>query len=180
VSHAKLVRRAVAWLRGGVEENVGLSGVAEFVHKRKCRPVYAEIYGLTGEQPDAIGWCFGVSHVVECKVSRGDFFSDRSKPHMRDETSGMGRHRWYLTPPGLVTADETPAWCGLAYAQPRRRIEIVKLAPRRAIDETASLEECRLLAGAIRRHVLGVPWFGQHARFETLDERDERKLREKT
>jgi hypothetical protein len=117
------------------------------------------------------------SVVVECKTSRSDFFADRKKPHMLDEKWGMGRHRYYLVPHGLVSADEVPAWCGLAYAK-ARTVELVKEAPRRDIHTLAAVNECMVLASAVRRHVLKVPFIERTGRFETIEARDLRKKRE--
>ena len=63
MTHPQLVERAVAWLRS-----------------YRCGVVLSEQACASGEIPDAIGWkraCHSV--LVECKVSRGDFLSDRDR-----------------------------------------------------------------------------------------------------
>ena len=94
-THADLIDVAARWLEG----------------TRRCCIVLTE-QGFGSEVCDAIGWgktCI----VVECKVSRADFLADQRKPHRRDRC-GLGRERWYLTPPGLLRAGELPAGWGLA------------------------------------------------------------------
>lgn len=169
-THAKLVEMAVAWLRRGVPYTYGLNDTG----KLRCVPAFGELVSTAMERPDAIGWHYGTSIVVECKCTRSDFFADRSKPHMRDEKWGMGRRRYYLVPYGLVTAKEVPAWCGLAYAH-SRSIEWVKEAPLRDIHALSAVEECTVLASAIRRHVLKVPFTERTGRFETVDAGRERQ-----
>jgi hypothetical protein len=150
--HAKLVELAVAWLKRGVPYNE-----EEPPWKRKCTLVLGEIVTAAFENPDAIGFDSGFSIVVECKTSRADFFADRKKSHMFDATRGMGRMRWYLVPAGLVKPEETPDWCGLAYAK-GRGVEVVKYAPIREIDSLAALNECIVLQSCVRRFQLDVPF----------------------
>lgn len=156
--HADLVVRAVAWLRS-----------------RRCSPVYAEIVTAAMETPDAIGWHNGWSRVVEVKVSRGDFFRDYRKPHASASDRGMGSQRWYLVPAGLVTAEETPEWCGLAYAH-ARRIEVIREAPER--ERHDAQDETRVLLSALRRQQLGALFDAKTGRWETYAERMRRTATE--
>lgn len=97
LTHAALVQRARHWL----------SGTAG------CRFVLTEVKTqFTGEQPDAIGWKGTDSYVVECKVSRADFFADRKKSAAQSGCR-MGAHRFYLTPAGLLRPEEVPEPWGL-------------------------------------------------------------------
>lgn len=156
MTHAELVLRAVRWLRSF----------------HRCPIVYAEIVTGAPETPDVIGWWLGFSRVVECKVSRADFLADRRKPHASHPESGMGGQRWYLVPAGLVSADETPEWCGLAYAHPRR-IEVVREAPER--ERWNARHEAQILMSAIRRMELGSRFNPRTARWESYDERKTRE-----
>jgi hypothetical protein len=62
MKHAELVRVVQTWLRT----------------ERKHGLVLAEPSTMrTLEEPDVIGWCAGVSSLVECKVSRSDFLVDK-------------------------------------------------------------------------------------------------------
>lgn len=63
---------------------------------------------MHGEQPDVFGLsAFGESVLVEVKVSRTDFLADQKKPWRRNGF-GMGDHRVYLTPKGLLKPEEIP------------------------------------------------------------------------
>ncbi len=165
MTHDELVDVAVAWLRRGVEYQVDGTVVA----RRRYTLALGEIVTAASETPDAIGFTHGISCVIECKVSRSDFFADRAKPHMHDETCGMGRFRWYLTPPGLVGAEEVPSWCGLAYAK-ARRVEVVKLAPmRHDIHARATMNENIVACSAARRFQLGVAFDVKRGRFAPVE-----------
>jgi hypothetical protein len=159
VTHTELVARAVRWLR---------------THHR-CSLVFAEIVTGVPETPDAIGWRMGFSRVVECKVSRSDFLRDRRKPHASWPGEGMGSQRWYLVPARLVSADEVPPWCGLAYAH-ARRIEIVRKASER--DRWDARGEAQVLQSAVRRLELGGLFDRKAGRIETYDERVRRQRAE--
>jgi hypothetical protein len=64
--------------------------------------------GGGGEQPDAIGFkSCGESFLVEAKVSRSDFLSDKKKP-WREHENACGHYRAYLTPKGLLSPSEIP------------------------------------------------------------------------
>ena len=91
VTHAALVARAVRWLR-------------DFKH---CPVVLSEMSCGWIEVPDAIGFSTKRhgSVLVECKVGRGDFKRDSSKPARRNGV-GMGDYRFYLVPHGMVRAHE--------------------------------------------------------------------------
>ena len=86
MTHAQLVERAVAWLRG-----------------YRCGVILSEQACVSGEMPDAIGWK-RASHsvLVECKISRADFLADRDKPFRQKPELGLGCERFYLTPPRLL------------------------------------------------------------------------------
>lgn len=103
-THAALCDVAVKWLKRA--HSAGGPG---------CLVAVSEVAGgWTGEIPDAIG--FNLSHwetgatVIEVKVSRSDFLSDRKKPHR--QAGGMGRWRYYMAPVGLIAVSELPAGWG--------------------------------------------------------------------
>lgn len=171
IGHAALVDLSCAWLLRGVPTTTicSVDGKPSMM-KYRYAYVFSEFVASALERPDVIGWYYGMSMVVECKRTRADFLADRGKPHMFDATSGMGRRRYYVVPEGLVTVDEVPAWCGLAYAK-GRTIVTVKEAPLREISQGAAIEECSILTSAIRRHRLKVPWHEKKCRFETVETR---------
>ena len=105
-----------------------------------------------GEVPDIVGWrSDGHSVVVECKVSRSDFFADQKKSARAAPDTGMGRERFYLVPKGLLTrADLPPGWGLLEYHN--RDVELtVKSTVRNLRDQTSVLAELKLLIASLRR-----------------------------
>lgn len=94
MTHGELVKAAARWLKAN----------------RSCAIVCTELVTASPETADAIGWrsCGQHSILVECKVSRADFFRDARKIGRR-----MGSERYYFTPPGLISVDELPAGWGL-------------------------------------------------------------------
>lgn len=128
MTHADLVQRAAYWLR----------------NSQRCHVVLTE-RGAGGEIPDAIGWGHSAL-IVECKVSRVDFFADLKKPH---RSVGMGHRRYYLTPPQLLTIKELPSEWGLLEAHPRC-IRTVVAATVRAERHLAN--ELRLVLSELSRY----------------------------
>jgi hypothetical protein len=85
MTHADLVRRAETWLRNTMN----------------CKIVFTELV-TCDEIPDAIGFKGTGSILVECKVSRSDFLKDSKKTFRKHPAWGMGRFRYFMTPPGLL------------------------------------------------------------------------------
>lgn len=108
MTHDELVARAVKWLRN---PSKGRSA---------CGVVVPELCSYGNEEPDAFGWNTAGSYLIECKVSRSDFFADRHKPRHRTGRPGPGAYCYYMTPPDLVTPDEVPDGWGLLYCHPKR------------------------------------------------------------
>lgn len=104
MTHAELVRRAKAWLC-----------------RQRYQVVVGEVTSIAGEVPDAIGFSpTKHSLLVECKASRLDYWSDTKKLFRRKPDKGMGRLRYFMTPPELVQPDELPDSWGLLWAHPRK------------------------------------------------------------
>ena len=104
MTHAELVHRAKGWLR-----------------RQGYRVVVGEVSTLAGEIPDAMAFApTKPSMLVECKASRSDFLADAKKFFRRKPGRGMGRLRYFLTPPGLVQPQELPEGWGLLHAHPRK------------------------------------------------------------
>jgi hypothetical protein len=136
MTHAQLVRMAEQWLR----------------RRYRCGIVLSEQSCASGEMPDVIGWkgkCRSV--LVECKVSRADFFADREKPFRRDPSQGMGCERFYLTPAGLIEKSELPQGWGLLECRSREIAIICKPARRSQRSETGLMWEMNLLLASLRR-----------------------------
>lgn len=107
-THQELVEKAIKWLK----KSHGLGGTG-------CHIAVSEFpTGYTGEIPDALGFrsfteYLGGSVVCEVKVSRSDFLVDAKKPHRNGAVLGVGRHRFYVAPQGLIKTAELPAGWGL-------------------------------------------------------------------
>ena len=132
MTHAQLVSKAVEWLR-----------------RYGCGIVLSEQACVSGEVPDAIGWkgaCRSV--VVECKLSRSDFLADRAKPFRQNSELGLGCERWYLTPAGLLSAEDLPRCWGLLESRAGKLQVAVK----------ASRQNQRTPAGLIRQEELPAGW----------------------
>ena len=135
MTHSELVQRAARWLR-----NQG------------CGVVLAEMHSYAGEIPDAIGWKAGrFSILIECKVSRSDFYADAHKVSRRRWSGGMGHHRYYLAPAGVLTPElvraKRPRW-GLLEVHPKT----VRVRLRPESNGTATAwRELPLLLSYVRR-----------------------------
>ena len=141
LTHKELVIRAERWLRNTIG----------------CSVVLAELVTNAGEVPDAIGWKSGTSTLVECKVSRSDFFRDAAKMG-RQTGMHMGDMCYYMTPPSLVTQEEVPFYWGLIEVH-GRTVKVAKRAavrPAKTPDElhcacTRQAREIMILVSALRR-----------------------------
>lgn len=82
-----------------------------------CGIAFKELVTSASEEiADVIG--FGAwqhSVLIECKVSRSDFFSDKKKIFRQYPERGMGRQRFYCCPKGLINKEELPEGWGLLY-----------------------------------------------------------------
>lgn len=138
-THDELVERAVKWL-------VGSGG---------CRFAVPEIdVPLVWEHPDAIGWMSLESTVlVECKVSRNDFLKDMHKDHRMNPQRGLGRERWYMCRPGLISKDELPNGWGLLYCHPKV-IRKEKHAGWRGFEERNKMGERLIMFALLRRAMI--------------------------
>src|SRR5689334_9762848 len=134
MTHEKLVRAAVAWLR-----------------RYGCGVVLSEQSCASGETPDAIGWkraCHSV--VVECKISRADFLADREKPFRLKPEKGMGCERFYLAAAGLIHANEIPEGWGLLELH-NRDVEQTVSASKKMRSAAGFRLEMNLLLASLRR-----------------------------
>lgn len=98
MTHAELVEVAYRWLIG----------------TRKCGFAFTELACIaTSEIPDAIGFRGDGSILVECKVSRADFLSDKKKYFRQRPEMGVGTYRFFMAPEGIIKPDEIPEGWGL-------------------------------------------------------------------
>jgi hypothetical protein len=136
LKHTHLVSKAVDWLR----------------HEYRCGIILSEQYCATGEIPDAIGWKgLNRSVVVECKVSRGDFLADATKPFRLRPEEGLGCERFYLAPCGVIGLEELPPnWGLLEYA--KKSISVSRKAARKDLRSAIGLmKEMNLLLASLHR-----------------------------
>lgn len=134
MTHARLVRTAVQWLRS-----------------YRCGVVLSEQASISGEMPDAIGWkraCHSV--LVECKVTRADFLADRVKPFRQKPELGVGSERFYLAPRNLVRPEELPPGWGLLEFH-NRGIEMLRPSRKNLRSEQGFRCEMNLLLASLRR-----------------------------
>lgn len=136
MTHSQLIRLAERWLRRAY----------------RCGIVLSEQSCASGETPDVIGWkgkCRSV--VVECKISRADFFADREKPFRKNPELAMGCERFYLAPAGLIKPKELPAGWGLLEAKGRDVRLSIKPARQSQRREAGLMWEMNLLLASLRR-----------------------------
>lgn len=154
MTHAELVERAVVWLR----------------RTQRCRLVLAEIVTYAPCIPDALGWTpGGMTHHVECKVSRSDLLRDRHKVSHRGGWD-PGNWRWYALA-NEVSADGVDESWGILRPSGRGLV-VERDATRRDRPEKAVRSESLILLSAFRRAELGVPFDRRRGRFRTIAERD--------
>lgn len=74
--------------------------------------------GAGSEIPDVFAFAYGYTTLIECKVSRSDFFHDKKKYTRRYGESCIGNYRIYCAPKGLLTENDIPNSWGLLEAYP--------------------------------------------------------------
>lgn len=145
LTHADLVALAERWLRNGAKFRE-VAGEREYRRQVRCNVVLTEAMGGNGESPDAIGWAYGgvISVLVECKVSRADFFADQKKPFRQRPKFGLGHYRYYMVPRGLVAVEEVPEGWGLLYVH-NGRARVIRLADQQEVSGASRRYEMQML-----------------------------------
>lgn len=132
MTHEDLRKAAVKWL----------------CNTNHCAVVISEMVSAAWECPDAVGWKSTHSILVECKVSRADFFRNAQKNTLINDR-GVGHERYFLTPEGLVDAEDMRSYAGYGLLHwGEGRIRVVIRAEQR---ETNEASEIRMLVSALRR-----------------------------
>lgn len=104
----------------------GCEIAANFLRSRmNCGAVFIEPNSFDNkESPDAIGFRpGGCSILVEVKITRADFLTDKKKPHRIDPTTGMGAYRLYVCPENVINVEDLPPKWGLLYFTPRKSLK---------------------------------------------------------
>jgi len=113
-----------------------------------CRTLSIDMKTIEEEQPDIIAWCGSFSVMIEIKVGRGDFLKDSKKPFRKCMEKGVGQHRYYCCPSGLIKESELPEKWGLLYLNDENKIEIIKVAE---IQKSNLKAERNILISLVRR-----------------------------
>jgi len=137
LTHKELVKATARWLENNYRSPL------------KCSIVIAELKTANSETPDVIGFRYGNSILVECKVSRADFLSDKKKHFRQEPSQGMGDKRYYIAPKGKIKPHELPDKWGLFEIYDSGIIKMIKEAE--LFDEVDKHSEIIVLASVIRR-----------------------------
>lgn len=138
----------------------------KWVLKRgRCGVAFKEFCTATNETPDVIGFgSWGHSVMIEVKVSKSDFYKDKTKNFRKDPTLGMGKYRYYCVPTGLIKVSSLPPNWGLIYVNEKGRATCVHNPYGKTVDsnifvnghEQNMLAEHVLMYSALRRlHIKG-------------------------
>jgi hypothetical protein len=98
--------------------------------------------------PDVVGMNHHLTAVIECKVSRADYFADSKKSH-RNSFIQLGNYRYFLVPIGLITPDDVNEGWGLLYCH-EHKITIEKEPKYYPPSETRG-QEYQVMYSIIRR-----------------------------
>jgi hypothetical protein len=113
----------------------------------RCQYVVCELERI-GESPDAFGFGGCTTQLIEVKISRNDFLSDKKKYWRKNPYSGLGQFRSYLCPEGMIKTSELPNNWGLLYASESGRItEIIQPS----FQESSYIAEFQLITSILRR-----------------------------
>lgn len=98
-----------------------------------CTYVVIELVFDSPELPDVFGWNYWTSVLIEVKVSHSDFLADFKKEFRKNPEKGLGEHRYYCCPKGVITPEELPKKWGLLYEE-NGKITIAKEAERQGTN----------------------------------------------
>ena len=141
-THKDLCKIADKWLGKSKKENIRFQKFPIHVSEMVCTSV--------NETPDAIGWNYCSSCVIEVKVSRSDFFADRNKP-FRTNGEAMGNFRYYLVPENLIKENELPEGWGLIYVDAKGRTKEIKKSDFFSLTNIGLINEKDYLYSIARR-----------------------------
>jgi len=103
---------------------------ANYWLSNRCTVTFPEFFCWNDELADVIGFKRSQTYLIECKVSRGDFLSDKKKLFRLHPERGMGDFRYYCCPKYLIKPTELPDGWGLIYIYPSGHVRRVKESSR--------------------------------------------------
>lgn len=142
LSHSDLIDFACIYLR---RKTIRKKGVYEY--NPECSRIFTELVTVAGETPDAIGFCSGVSYLVEAKTSMSDFYADKKKPWRINPEMGMGNFKYFISEKGLISVDKLPDKWGLLEVENGR----VVVSKKAEFSECDKRKEIVLFMSYIRR-----------------------------
>lgn len=130
-----------------------VEAAAQYIGKR-CPVTLPEFFSWNAELPDVIGFNRDRSLLVECKVSRSDFLSDKKKHFRIFPDQGMGDYRYYCCPKGMIKKEELPEGWGLLYVYPSGHVR--QIVESQWHDKNLKAEHYLLFYYARRANFAGV------------------------
>ena len=126
---------------------------AKYLRNKGIQPFHKCVYAVcelerVGESPDAFGFGGSTSQMIEVKISRSDFLSDKKKYWRKFPYYGLGRFRSYMCPEGLIKETELPEKWGLLYISEKGKIIKIKEPE---LQECNHMAELQLAASILRR-----------------------------
>lgn len=137
MTHRELCIKAARYLK--------YKGIIGF---HKCQYVVCELE-RAGESPDAFGFGAGTTQLIEVKISRSDFLSDKKKFWRKNPQYGIGVFRSYLCPVNLIYPNELPRFWGLLWVDDKGQITIIKEPEAQSCNHS---EELNLVTSLLRRN----------------------------
>ena len=129
------------------------NGSKEYGHS-PCSIILNELNANTrfGEQPDILGFnsnCRSRSILIECKISKSDFYADQKKPFRHPALNeGIGSQRWYLAPEGIIPIEKLPEKWGLLEVSNIGKVKVIK---KPIIQDRDYESEINMIISTIRR-----------------------------
>lgn len=105
-SHKELVEIGYRWLKRSKSRN-------RMPCYSSCTIALKEVSIVFEEKPDIIGFKYWLSILIECKATRADFLSDKTKSFRKYPEEGIGQYRFYLINEGVAKPEELPDKWGL-------------------------------------------------------------------
>lgn len=134
----ELLRKNAFWFLR--KEKCGKKGLG-------CSVVLSELSGQGADRPDAIGWRYAQSVVVECIRTRSDFLEYIA--NTTEARVAVGQHRFFIAPRGLISLEELPPDWGLLELEGTTVVQ-TKEAPPRALSRAGHEREKKMLLSVIR------------------------------